>query len=85
MEILDLNHTTLTIHTLTGTLICTNTDEFNKIVAEAKRNISKRTNPLERFEFWEIPDNDHGKIGVLLMARARTREEKDLIKRYKEI
>lgn len=84
IEILMVSWEDRTIHSGKGTHPFLDQKTFNRMIEEARKNIGKRYDPLERFEYWEIPDNDPKKIAHLLMSRARNKEEKDLIRVYKE-
>lgn len=79
------NFELLIAYTDLGSFFCKSLSELNILQEVAKKQIEKRDHVLDRYESWEIPDSDTGKISRLLMSRARNREEKELVKRYMAI
>lgn len=60
--------------------------EMAPILDEERRMITMRSHCLDRWEAWEIPKGaPDSYVYRLLMGRARTQEEKALVRRYVEI
>ncbi len=82
MSIISFNMELLCTHTENGTVWHGSKEELMHAISEEKRIIIKRPNILERWEGWELPDSDHTKLQRLLLTRARTPQEKTLVRRY---
>lgn len=82
-ELLDINEELLIAYTDQGHHFCKNRQELDTFIRAAKQRIAKRAHILDRWEPWEIPTGGSiRQVHSLLMGRAKTKEEKDLVSRY---
>lgn len=79
-ELIGLNEELQCIYTRLGHHFCKTQEEFTEFIKVAKSRIANRPHILNRYEDWEV--SNHKQIGSILMGRAKTKEEKELVTRY---
>lgn len=79
-EILYVNMECKIIYFSSDVLICKDDMEFSNLLTQEKERIKNRDYILDRFEHWEVEDNNS--LKRLLVSRSRNAEEKNLVLKY---
>ena len=81
-EVLHVNKDIMCIYTNCGAVLCKDEEEFDRLISQEKKKIIARSYVLDRFEHWEV--NDEQSLKKLLLSRVNNNTEKELVRKYIE-